>query len=46
MLESRLPGMAALSSAHAAVRADDGLCPVHDRYVASYYTCAAFVPKP
>jgi hypothetical protein len=39
-LERALPGLASLSSAYAAVRADDGLCAVHDRYVASSSTCA------
>jgi hypothetical protein len=43
-LEAELPGLASLSSAHAAVRADDGLCAVHDRYVASYASCDAFQP--
>jgi hypothetical protein len=41
-LEAQLPGLRTLSSAHAAVRSDDGLCGVHERYVASYYTCTAF----
>lgn len=44
LLEAQLPGLASLSSAHAAVRSDDGLCAVHERYVASYYTCSAFEP--
>jgi hypothetical protein len=41
-LETQLPGLASLSSAHAAVRSDDGLCQVHQRYIASYYSCEAF----
>ncbi|HWW19866.1 MAG TPA: hypothetical protein VNZ06_03595 [Steroidobacteraceae bacterium] len=41
-LEQELPGLRSLSSAHAAVRSDDGLCSVHDRYVASYYTCPQY----
>jgi hypothetical protein len=44
-LEAQLPGLRSLSSAHAAVRSDDGLCNVHERYVASYYTCAAYEPS-
>jgi hypothetical protein len=41
-LESRLPGLRALSSAYAAVRAADGLCDVHARYVASHARCEQF----
>jgi hypothetical protein len=41
-LEAELPGLRTLSSAHAAVRSDDGLCGVHGRYVASYYTCTSY----
>jgi len=40
-LEGLLPGLRTLSSAYAAVRSDDGLCSVHDRYVAAYSHCAA-----
>jgi hypothetical protein len=42
-LERALPGLASLSSAYAAVRADDGLCSVHDRYVAASSRCASYV---
>jgi hypothetical protein len=41
-LEAELPQLRTLSSAYAAVRADDGLCGVHHRYVASYYGCVAY----
>jgi hypothetical protein len=41
-LEAALPGLSSLSSAYAAVRADDGLCAVHDRYVAATRVCPAF----
>jgi hypothetical protein len=41
-LEAELPHLRTLSSAYAAVRSDDGLCGVHNRYVASYYVCAAY----
>ncbi len=41
-LERTLPGLASLSSAYAAVRADDGLCSVHDRYVAGSSSCARY----
>jgi len=39
-IEAALPGLAALSSAYAAVRSGDGLCAVHDRYVAANSLCA------
>lgn len=38
-LEAALPGLASLSSAYAAVRADDGLCALHDRYLAGRSVC-------
>jgi hypothetical protein len=41
-LERAMPGLASLSSAYAAVRADDGLCSVHDRYVASTSSCTRY----
>jgi hypothetical protein len=41
-IEAALPGLASLSSAYAAVRADDGICAVHDRYVAASSICPAF----
>jgi hypothetical protein len=41
-IEAALPGLASLSSAYAAVRADDGLCGIHDRYVAGSSGCAQF----
>jgi hypothetical protein len=41
-VEAALPGLSSLSSAYAAVRADDGICAVHDRYVAASSVCAAF----
>ena len=34
-IEKALPGCRSLSSAYAAVRSDDGLCAMHDRYVAA-----------
>jgi len=39
-IEAALPGLSSLSSAYAAVRSDDGLCVVHDRYVAASSVCA------
>jgi hypothetical protein len=41
-IESALPGLSSLSSAHAAVRLSDGICAVHDRYVAASRVCDSF----
>jgi hypothetical protein len=38
-IEAALPGLSSLSSAYAAVRSDDGLCSMHDRYVAANSVC-------
>jgi hypothetical protein len=42
LLEAALPGLYSLSSAYAAVRRDDGICAVHERYVAASSVCEAF----
>jgi hypothetical protein len=39
-LERALPGLTSLSSAFSSVRHDDGLCSVHERYVAASSSCA------
>ena len=44
-LERALPGLASLGSAHASVRADDGLCGMHGRYVAATGVCPQFAPR-
>lgn len=44
-LEAAIPGFASLSSADASVRADDGLCLLHDRYLGAAASCAAFTPQ-
>jgi hypothetical protein len=41
-LQAALPGLSSLGSAYAAVRCDDGICAVHERYVAASSHCAAF----
>jgi hypothetical protein len=41
-IEAALPGLSSLSSAYAAVRSDDGLCGVHDRYLAASSLCASY----
>jgi hypothetical protein len=38
-LERALPGLNSLSSAYASVRSSDGLCAVHERYVAASSRC-------
>jgi hypothetical protein len=42
LLEAAMPGLSSLSSAHAAVRSDDGLCARHERYVAASSVCDAY----
>jgi hypothetical protein len=44
-IESAFPGLSSLSSAYAAVRADDGICEVHSRYVTSTSTCDAYAGR-
>ena len=41
-VEAALPGLSSLSSAYAAVRCNDGICAVHERYIAASSICAAF----
>jgi hypothetical protein len=41
-VEAAFPGLWSLSSAYASVRADDGTCAVHDRYVAASSVCARY----
>lgn len=38
-LESAIPGLRSFGSAFAAVRADDGLCLQHDRYLSASAHC-------
>lgn len=44
-LEQAIPGLASLSSGDAAVRADDGLCLRHDRYLGADGSCADFTTE-
>lgn len=39
-IEAAFPGLSSLSSAYAAVKAADGLCSRHERYVAVSSVCA------
>jgi hypothetical protein len=45
-IESALPGLSSLSSAYASVRADDGVCSLHDRYIAAESLCASHASRP
>jgi hypothetical protein len=42
-LEQAIHGLNTLSSAYASVRADDGLCARHDRYVRASFCCDDFM---
>jgi hypothetical protein len=41
-LEAAFAGLASLSSAYGSVRAEDGLCLLHDRYLGAHCWCADF----
>lgn len=43
-LETVFKGLASLSSAYASVRADDGICLRHDRYLGAASWCGEFSP--
>ena len=43
-IESRLRGLKSMSSGYASVRAEDGLCSRHDRYVAASSVCEDYQP--
>jgi hypothetical protein len=44
-IEAALPNLTSLSSAYAAVRSDDGLCTMHDRYVTASSICDLHVSR-
>jgi hypothetical protein len=44
-LEAAFPGLASLSSARGSVRADDGLCARHDRYLSAWASCADLLER-
>jgi hypothetical protein len=41
-LEHAFPGLVSFGSGYSSVRADDGLCRVHDRYVTASHHCGKF----
>jgi hypothetical protein len=41
-LEQAIPGLASFSSGDASVRAEDGVCLHHDRYLGAHASCADF----
>jgi hypothetical protein len=41
-IESQMPGMRSLGSGYAAVRAADGICRRHDRYLGAASSCADY----
>ena len=41
-LEAAMPGIIIMSSAYGSVRAEDGLCRRHDRYVRASFGCDEF----
>jgi hypothetical protein len=44
-LERAMPGLTSLGSAHASVRAEDGICSRHDRYLSAGASCADFTAQ-
>jgi hypothetical protein len=43
-IEAAFPGLLSLGSARSSVRAQDGVCHVHDRYLAASYLCRFHEP--
>ncbi len=41
-MEQAIRGLLSFGSGHASVRADDGVCCRHDRYVRANYSCGDF----
>jgi hypothetical protein len=41
-LERAIPGLSSMSSGHASVRSDDGICAKHDRYLSAHSVCAQY----
>jgi hypothetical protein len=45
-LERELPGLVSMGSGYSSVRANDGICRRHDRYVSGSHYCEQFLPAP
>ena len=45
-LETVFKGLSSLSSARGSVRADDGICAHHDRYIGAEASCADYAARP
>ncbi|HXM04216.1 MAG TPA: hypothetical protein VN939_16520 [Chthoniobacterales bacterium] len=46
VIEKEYPGLTAMSSGFASVRADDGLCRLHDLYLSGWDTCSSHARSP
>jgi hypothetical protein len=44
-MERALPGLATLSSGVASARDEDGICALHERYLAARSSCARYAPR-
>ncbi|HEY0232979.1 MAG TPA: hypothetical protein VGC55_17160 [Dokdonella sp.] len=44
-LEAEIPGFAVMGSGYASVRADDGLCRLHARYLSGASRCESFARR-
>jgi hypothetical protein len=45
-LERELPGLVSMGSGYGSVRANDGICRRHDRYVSASHYCEQFLQAP
>ena len=44
-LEAAFAGLTSMSSGYGSVRADDGICLRHDRYLGARSSCADYTPR-
>lgn len=44
-MEQAIPGLRVMSSGHASIRAQDGLCERLDRYLSADYSCEQYQPR-
>jgi len=45
LIESRIQGLRCMGSAHSSVRSSDGICLIHDRYLAADCSCSSHEPR-